>query len=51
MGRVSRLNGEEEKYIQDTGGKARTKGISRKTKTEDNIILIVWIILRWIIER
>jgi hypothetical protein len=33
MGRASSMNGREEEYIQDFGGKARRKEATRKTKT------------------
>jgi hypothetical protein len=33
MGRACSMNGDDEEYIQDIGGKARRKETTRKTKT------------------
>jgi hypothetical protein len=34
MGRASSTNAGDEEYIEDTGGKARRKETTRKTKTK-----------------
>jgi hypothetical protein len=46
VGRACSTNGEEEKCIEDIGGKAR-----RKETTEKNQGVDGWTILKWILER